>query len=111
MKNAIVRARIDLELKDQAEAILKANELGISDAIRLFLRQVVRHGGLPFEVRASGRHAVSGNHLSAMKRKAQLRDRGASALGVVSPEAMLLLRPKRLEGAQIEWPEGSLLDD
>ncbi|TLZ33537.1 MAG: hypothetical protein E6K25_01935 [Gammaproteobacteria bacterium] len=42
MKEAVVRARIDVELKVQAAAVLKANDLELSDAIRLFLRQVVR---------------------------------------------------------------------
>ena len=44
MKDAVVRARIDIELKAQAAAVLKANDLELSDAIRLFLRQVVRRG-------------------------------------------------------------------
>ena len=70
MKDAVVRARIDPELKAQAAAVLKANDLELSDAIRLFLRQVVRRGGLPFAVRDPGVRVVSGKQLWAMKRKA-----------------------------------------
>lgn len=52
MKTSLVRARIDKDLKDRAVAVLKENGLEMSDAIRLFLTQVVRNGGLPFSVRA-----------------------------------------------------------
>jgi addiction module RelB/DinJ family antitoxin len=111
MKDAIVRARIDANLKAQAAAVLKAHDLDLSDAIRLFLRQVVRRGGLPFAVRDPAVRVVSGNQLWAMKRKSQARDHELAARAEVSPEAMLLLRPKRLQGAHIEWPDGPLSDD
>jgi len=47
-KSAFVRARIEPELKENAEHIL--NELGIrpSDAINMFYHQIERTGGLPF---------------------------------------------------------------
>lgn len=53
MKDTVVRARIDAGLKAQAAEVLRVNGLEVSDAIRLFLRQVVRRGGLPFAVRDS----------------------------------------------------------
>ncbi|MGF6516273.1 DNA-damage-inducible protein J [Pseudomonas sp. BT76 TE3572] len=46
-----VRCRIDEDLKTQATEVLNACGLSISDAMRLFLRQVVATQGLPFEVR------------------------------------------------------------
>jgi hypothetical protein len=46
-----------------------------------------------------------------MKRKAQARDHRLAAGDDVPPEGMLLLRPERLQGAHIEWPEASLIDD
>jgi len=46
-----IRSRIEPELKDEAQAVLDRVGLNISDAIRLFLRQVVAARGLPFEVR------------------------------------------------------------
>lgn len=54
---------------------------------------------------------VSGKHLWAMKRKAQARDHDLAARGEVSPEAMLLLRPNRLQGVKVEWPYAPLIDD
>ena len=80
MKDAVVRAHINPELKAQASAVLKANDLEISDAIRLFLRQVVRRGGLPFAVRDPRREWVVGTSV-AMKRKAQARDHELTARG------------------------------
>lgn len=64
-----------------------------------------------FAVRDPGVRMVSGKQLWAMKRKAQARDHEVAARGKVPPEAMLLLRPQRLQGAHIEWPDGSLIDD
>jgi addiction module RelB/DinJ family antitoxin len=111
MEDAVARARIDPELKAQAAAVLEAKDSELGDAIRLFLRQVVRRGRLPFEVRDPGARVVSEKQLWAMKRKAKARDHALAARGEVSPEAMLLLRPRRLQGARIEWPDASLIDD
>ena len=111
MKDAVVRARIVPELKSEAAAVLKANDLELSDAIRLFLRQVVRRGGLPFRVSNPGFQVASGKRLWAMKHKEQARDHALIARGDVPPESMLLLRPKRLEGYQIQWQDAPLMID
>ena len=70
----------------------------------MFLRQVVRRGGLPFAMRDPDVLIVPAKQLWAMKRKAQARDHDNAVLGKVRPEAMLLLRPERLQGVQVEWP-------
>ena len=51
MKSTDVRARIEPKLKEDATRVLAENGLTLSDAVRLFLRQVVVTRGLPFEVR------------------------------------------------------------
>ena len=51
LKTTDVRCRIDEDLKERATAVLNACGLSLSDAMRLFLRQVVTMQGLPFEVR------------------------------------------------------------
>lgn len=51
IKTTDVRARIEPELKEDAARVLAENGLTISDAVRLFLRQVVMTRGLPFDVR------------------------------------------------------------
>lgn len=73
MKDAVVRARIDVELKAKAARVLAACGLELSDAIRLFLQQVVAHQGVPFEIRSAEREP-SMAELQALKRKSQERD-------------------------------------
>ena len=48
---AEVRTRLSPQLKTQATAVLADCGLNISDAVRLFLRQVVTQRGLPFSVK------------------------------------------------------------
>lgn len=50
-KSAIIRARIEPELKAEAETIFSELGLSITEAITLFYRQVKLQKGLPFEVR------------------------------------------------------------
>jgi DNA-damage-inducible protein J len=49
-KSAVVRARIEPELKENAEAILDQLGLNPTQAITIFYRQVELRGGLPFDV-------------------------------------------------------------
>tara|TARA_A100001037_G_C14983787_1_gene559285 strand:+ start:289 stop:549 length:261 start_codon:yes stop_codon:yes gene_type:complete len=49
-KSAMVRARVEPELKDTAESILKDLGLNATQAITMFYKQVELRGGLPFEV-------------------------------------------------------------
>lgn len=108
MKNAVVRARIDSELKANAARVLAACGLEPSDAIRLFLQQVVAHQGIPFEIRSAER-APSMAELQALKRQSQERDRRIANSVDVSKGQMLLLRPERLRGAKVRWPKASLV--
>jgi len=50
-KSAEIRSRIEPDLKKQSTEVLADLGLDLSGAIRLFLRQVVEVGGLPFEVK------------------------------------------------------------
>ncbi len=50
-KSANLYARIEPDLKNQAEAILSALGIPASSAITMFYKQVVLQNGLPFEVR------------------------------------------------------------
>ena len=47
--NAVVRARIDEHIKEEATVVLAAMGLTISDAFRIMLTRVAREGALPFE--------------------------------------------------------------
>jgi DNA-damage-inducible protein J len=54
-KTETVRARVEPELKRDAEAVLKKLGLTSSEAITLFLTQVKLKGGLPFPLRVPNR--------------------------------------------------------
>ncbi len=47
--NAVVRARIDEHIKEEAAVVLESMGMTISDAFRLLLTRVAREKALPFE--------------------------------------------------------------
>jgi len=49
-KSANLYARIEPDLKSEAEGILNGLGVPVSNAINIFYRQIVLHRGLPFEV-------------------------------------------------------------
>ena len=70
-KTETIRARVEPELKREAEGVLKALGLNASEAITLFYRQVALRRGLPFEIslpneltRAAIRDALEGRDLT-----------------------------------------------
>ena len=51
MANTInVNIRVDEELKKQTELLLSEMGLNMTTAVNIFLRQVLRTGGIPFEI-------------------------------------------------------------
>jgi DNA-damage-inducible protein J len=48
--NAVVRARIDEHIKEEATVVLESMGMTISDAFRLLLTRVAREKALPFEL-------------------------------------------------------------
>lgn len=57
-KTETIRARVEPELKHEAEALLKDLGLSATDAITVFYRQVILHRGLPFDVRIPNAETV-----------------------------------------------------
>ena len=47
--NAVVRARIDAHIKEEATAVLAAMGLTVSDVFRILLTRVAHEKALPFE--------------------------------------------------------------
>ena len=47
--NAVVRARIDEQIKEEATVVLATMGLTVSDAFRLMLIRIAREKALPFE--------------------------------------------------------------
>ena len=48
---ANINIRTDAEIKNTAEQLFEALGLNMSTAVNIFLRQAIRQGGLPFEVK------------------------------------------------------------
>ena len=63
-KSANLYARIEPEVKEQAEAILNALGIPASNAITMFYKQIILHNGLPFEVKLP-------NHIPDVSRMTQ----------------------------------------
>lgn len=56
VKTDVVRARIEQEIKHEAETVLNSIGLTMSDAIRLFVRQVAVRGEFPLELKSKDEH-------------------------------------------------------
>ena len=67
-----VFARVEPEIKEQAEQVL--NQLGIpmSNAIGLFLRQIIMQRGIPFEMKLPARNPVAIGAMTAAELNAEL---------------------------------------
>ena len=46
-----ISIRMDPELKKQADALFNALEMNLSTAFNIFVRQSLREGGIPFEIK------------------------------------------------------------
>ena len=72
---AEIRTRVTSDLKAEAVEILNHCGLNVSDAVRLFLKQVVTHRGLPFEVKIPNAATIA-----AMKESRKLVSAKAQSL-------------------------------
>ena len=72
--NAVVRARIDQRVKDEASAILGAIGLSVSDAVRMMLVRTVAEKALPFDPLVPNARTIEA--LTAARR-GQLKKAGA----------------------------------
>ncbi len=52
MNESIIRSRIDPEIKEQAITLLEGMGLTLSEAIRMFLIQMIAHEAIPFEIKS-----------------------------------------------------------
>ena len=50
-KTSSIYTRVEPDIKDQAERILSRLGIPVSNAVNLFLHQIVLHNGIPFDVR------------------------------------------------------------
>ena len=73
--NSEIRVRISPDLKNQATEVLSQCGLTISDAVRLFLEQVVMRDGLPFEIKMPNITTIA-----AMKESRKLTSKNAQSI-------------------------------
>ncbi|MCX6557563.1 MAG: type II toxin-antitoxin system RelB/DinJ family antitoxin [Candidatus Aminicenantes bacterium] len=59
MADSVVRSRIDPIVKLEADRILRAMGITLSDGIRLFLFQVIAENALPFKVKTPNKHTIA----------------------------------------------------
>ena len=77
-KTRMIHARIDPKLKKSTERVFSRIGISTTEAIRLFLKQVELHGGLPFSVAIPNAETVAAmreaNDPSALKRYRSFRE-------------------------------------
>ncbi len=71
-KSANVYARIEPDIKEQAESILSALGIPASNAINMFYKQIILNRGLPFEVRIPTAKPVNMAELNEAELTAEL---------------------------------------
>lgn len=64
VKSANLYARIEPDIKEQAESILAALGIPASNAINMFYKQIILQRGLPFEVKLPASRPVAMGSLS-----------------------------------------------
>jgi DNA-damage-inducible protein J len=67
-----VYARIEPEVKEQAESILSALGIPASNAINMFYKQIILQNGLPFEVKLSVSAPIDMKNSSVQKMNEEL---------------------------------------
>jgi addiction module RelB/DinJ family antitoxin len=71
-KSANLYARIEPDVKEQAESILSALGISASSAINMFYKQIILNRGLPFEVKIPAARLVNVAELSEAELNAEL---------------------------------------
>jgi len=75
-----VFARVEPDIKEQAEQVLVQLGIPMSNAIGMFLRQIIMHRGIPFDMRLPMREPVAMGALTPAQLNAELEKGYASAL-------------------------------
>lgn len=71
-KTANLYARIEPEVKEQAESILSALGIPASNAINMFYKQIILQRGLPFEIKMPAARPLDASVLSDTEMDAEL---------------------------------------
>ena len=58
-KTEQVRVRLEPQIKEQASSNLEKLGLSLSDAVSIYMRQIIHHGGLPFEMKIPNAETIA----------------------------------------------------
>jgi len=58
MKNAVVNARMESELKSEVEAIFKQLGMNTTQAITMFFEQIRLHRAIPFQIKLPNQETI-----------------------------------------------------
>jgi len=114
---AVVRARIDPRLKEQAARVLEAMGLTVSDVLREVMVRVANDKALPFQVRTAlggvrdvRIGTITEEQFWARKRALQASDHAKAARGTLRPEETLMICSRMLSGAVPRWPQDAFAE-
>lgn len=79
-KSANLYARIEPDVKEQAEGILASLGIPVSNAINMYYKQIILHRGIPFEVKLPERRQADMTRLTDAQMDAELEKGYADAL-------------------------------
>lgn len=71
-KSANLYARIEPDVKEQAETILSALGVPASNAINMFYKQIILHKGIPFDVTLPKKEPLNLSDMTAAELSAEL---------------------------------------
>lgn len=72
-KSSALTIRIDPDIKEQADNVLQYLGMTTSEAVTIFLRQVILNNGIPFPVKAP---AYNGETVDALREAQQIAKNG-----------------------------------
>jgi len=81
---ATIQVRTDETTKTQSSEIFQFLGITMSDAINMFLRQSIIHGGLPFELKIPKYNATTFNALADMERSKGQGIRGKDVVSALA---------------------------
>ncbi len=73
-KTSNLYARIEPDVKEQAEAILSALGIPVSNAINMFYKQIILQRGIPFEMKLPASHLLDISRLTEAQLSAELEN-------------------------------------
>lgn len=72
MATSNINIRVDSKVKEEAEKLFSKIGMNMSTAMNVFLRQSIRYGGIPFEIRINEPNEITRNAIEDVENKRNL---------------------------------------